>query len=343
VFLNLQSLWRQLRSPVFILLFSFFGGALGYRFFYPEETWTKLFLMTAVTLSTVGYGDMLGVKHNPGAAWYSMFLIIVGMGVVLYSVSVVTAFILEGKLAELLARRYLERKVARMKDHYILCGAGQTGIHVIGEMQAMNRNFIVLESSPEKRADVQDKFPGTRILMGDATSDELLEKANIRQARGIIAALSSDKDNLFLTITARMLNPELQIISRAIDLSMRDKLIKAGANYVVSPNHAGGVRMALEITRPHVVSFVDRLLLPHDHDQHFDEFVIPDDSSLVGRTLREAAIPERTGLTIIACNDEQGDNWIFNPGADMPLQAGAVLLFIGDRKQQADLRRLFAS
>ena len=339
--LNLKSLWRQLRSPVFLLLFSFFGGTLGYRFFYPDETWTKLFLMTAVTLSTVGYGDMLGVGNNPGAAWYSMLLIILGMGVVLYSVSVVTAFILEGKLTELLALRYLERKVARMKDHFILCGAGQTGIHVIGELKAMNRDFIVLEASPEIQREVQHRFPGTRILLGDATSDDLLEKANITQAHGIIAALSSDKDNLFLTITARMLNPDLQIISRAIDLSMRDKLTRAGANYVVSPNHAGGVRMALEITRPHVVSFVDRLLLQRDDEMHFDEFVVPEDSAMIGRTLREAAIPERTGLTIIACNDERQARWTFNPGAEMRLEAGAVLLFIGRQEQHERLRRLF--
>lgn len=298
--------------------------------------------MTAVTLSTVGYGDLLGVEHKPLAAWYSMALILMGMGVVLYSVSVVTAFILEGKLAELVLRHYIERKAARMKRHYIICGAGQTGIHVIEEMEALGQDFIVVDQSSETLHEVRHRFPRLSILIGDATNDEVLEKAGIRKARGLIATLSNDKDNLFLAVSARLLNPDLQIISRAVDLSMADKLKKAGANYVVSPNMTGGVRIALEIIRPHVVSFVDELLRGRGSDMHFDEYVIPDEGPFGGRRLRDCRIPEKTGLTIIAySHDGREGNWVFNPGADLELRAGGVLLFIGNQSQHNLLEKLF--
>lgn len=231
-----QSLWREIRLPFSLLFCTFIGGALGYKFFFPEVSWTRLFYMTAITLSTVGYGDILGTEQKPLAAWYTMFLMLAGMSMVVYALSSFTAFIVEGRLTHLLLENQIRRKISRMKGHYIVCGAGTLGVHVIQEILHSREQVIVLDTDRDRLNWLKEKFPDLIALHGDATLEADLMEANIAEAAGLVAALSNDKENLFLTLTARQMNPELKIVSRAIDISLHKRLKIAGADYIVSPN-----------------------------------------------------------------------------------------------------------
>ena len=339
---SFRALFRKIRLPFFLLGLLFFGGAAGYKLIFPQETWEHLFLMTAITLSTVGYGDFLHIENNSLASWYTMALIVTGMVLVLYSVSSLTAFIVEGDIKEVFFVKSMKRKIARMQNHYIVCGAGRTGVHVISELFSTGQEFIVIEKDPRVAEEIRAEFPGTPVLVGDSSSDALLEEARISHARGLVATLSSDKDNLYLTISARMLNPDMQIASRAIETTMTKKLKKAGADHVVSPNFIGGMRIASEILRPHVVTFLDRMLRGKDTSIRVEEVKIQADSRLAEKNLRDSKIYEKTGVTIIAYSPPGDDerDFIYNPSANLRLEAEGILVFIAGSKQTGRLKKM---
>lgn len=226
-----------------------------------------------------------------------------------------------------------------MENHYIICGAGETGVHVIREMVAVNQSCVVIETTEEKKQEVVLEFPNVPVLVGDATTDHMLEKAGIDRARGLVAALSNDKDNLFLTVSAKMLQPRLTIVSKAIDLTMIKKLKRAGASRVVSPNYIGGMRMASEILRPHVTNFLDRMLRGTDKSIRVEEVVIPKESSLIGKKIGEVNFYDSCGINILALG-RGGDHFEYNPGPDVSLGANDVLLYIGTTEQERLLENL---
>jgi len=337
----LQLLIEKVRLPLTILFFSFFFGAIGYKILFPEKNWVTVFYMTAITLSTVGYGDILGVERSEVAELYTIFLIFIGMGAVLYAVSSVTAFIIEGDLKNLLVEHSKIRRLKKMKNHYIICGAGQTGFQVIKELHFSNELIVVLEKEEKKIQLLEKEFPGIICLQKDATEEESLLEAQIQTAKGLVAVLSNDKDNLFLVITARFLNPNLKIISRAIDLSIESKLIRAGANYVVSPNHIGGLRIANVLIRPHAVSFLDRMLRNKTGMFRVDEIYVEEGSYLDGKTFKESNIQKYVGVYIFAYYPKMGvGECIYNPSSDLLIKAGSVLVFIGNRDQHEKIKQM---
>ncbi|MBI2520184.1 MAG: NAD-binding protein [Bdellovibrio sp.] len=342
--IDFKTVWAKLRLPFLLSFVTLFGGSFGYHCLYPNEPWWRLLYMTSITLSTVGYGDIFQIEHSPVATLYTMLLMLAGMGLVLYSVSTITAYVLEGHLGELFLAQSIRRRVAHMKDHFIICGAGETGIHVISEMYHGKHGFIVLEADTTKRDKVRALFPDCCVLIGDATSDELLKEAKIASAHGLVAALSNDKDNLFLTISARMLNPKIKIVSKAIDLTLVGKLKTAGADYVVSPNFIGGMRMASEMLRPHVVTFLDRMLRGKEKAARIEEVVVPQNSSLCGKSLEEAHIYQECGLYIMALKSgETGSDFIYNPPLETRLNEGTILLYIADMEQHKKMHHLFSN
>ena len=331
--------WKKLAIPLYLLLFTLVFGTLGYKIIYPEVPLLKLIFMTGITISTVGYGDVLGVENSPIALAYTMLLMLVGMGLVLYSISIVTAFILEGNLRHAFVVERIRRRVKHMENHFIICGAGETGIHVIREMFHTDQDFVVIESDESRRGKLNKEFPKCNVLIGDATSDQLLNQAGIDRCRGLVAALSSDKDNLYLVVTAKMINPHINIVARAINLSMIDKLKNAGAKYVVSPNFIGGMRMASEILRPNVVSFLDRMLRGKDKSIRVEEVTIPPSSPIIGETIDSAKIFDRCGINIIALG-KKSNEFFYNPGPQTEISSGDVLLYIGNVEQEKRLEKL---
>jgi voltage-gated potassium channel len=321
------------------LIALFFIGVVGYTVLErnnPDEEWTLLHAvyMTVITLTTVGYTDY---NMSDAGKLFTVFLLIGGFGVFAYSVSVATAFIVEGQLREIFRRRKMLKAIDKLSNHLIICGVGDTGLHALDEMIQMDANFVVIEQD-EERINYLLETRNFLYVHGDATEDDVLIRAGIENARGLIASLSRDQDNLFVVLSAKQLNPHLRVVSKAVEDNSPQKLFKAGANDVVQADQIGGLRLASLVMRPIVVDFLD-IMLKHQVSTRFEESVIQPGSELLGMTLVEARIPDRTGLVVVAVRDSAG-NFIYNPSGRLTLNVGSALIVIADSEQLQRLHKL---
>ena len=223
------------------------------------------------------------------------------------------------------------------QTNYIVCGIGDTGIHALEEMIQMNMDFVAIERDQE-RIDHELVTKDFLYVHGDATEDEVLIRAGVERARGLIASLSRDQDNLFVVLSAKQLNPRLKIASKAVEANSLSKLKQAGANEVVLPDYIGGMRLASTITRPIVVNFLD-IMLRSQETTRFAESVIQSGTPLVGLTLEEARIPDQTNLMVVAVH-KRGGEFIYNPSGGLRLEAGDGLIVIADNEQRQNLNKL---
>ena len=314
-------------------------GTAGYLFLErdnPEGEWQLLdaVYMTVITLTTVGYGNM---GMSDAGRVFTLFLLIGGFGVFTYSVTIATAFLIEGQLQSFFRQQKMIRTVDKLFNHYIICGLGDTGVHVLDEMLKAEVDFVGIEFEEERLIHLSD----TRdflYLQGDATDDELLVRAGIERAQGLVTCLSRDQDNLFVVISARKLNPRLKIASKAVEDNSPGKLITAGADEVVLPDHIGGLRLASGILQPQLVGFLESMTQNRQGAQ-FTESIIQKDSPLDGISLKAASIQEQTGLVVVAIRDSDG-GFLYNPPGDKKMVAGDALLVIANQKQLQTLHKL---
>jgi voltage-gated potassium channel len=331
---------RLLYGLVAILIVTF-GGAIGY-YLIGDGKWPfgDCIYMTAITITTVGYDEVLPhMKDVEFARSFTIILLVFGTGTIVFFASTVTAFIIEGDLSNVLFANKLKKRMKRMKDHVIVCGAGSTGRNVIEELIATGVPVIAIDTREAELKDLAAKHPEAEYtyLAGDATDDDVMAQANLPGARGLVAALSSDKDNLYLTFSARQLNPGARIIARATEIGHVDKLRRSGADAVVSPNFIGGMRMVSELLRPAAVRFLDDMLRDRRVAYRIEEVRLGDKAAGLGATLREARVRERYGMTVLAVSSSDG-SWTYNPDASEKLGAGMTLVVLGSSEQVAALR-----
>ena len=248
----------------------------------------------------------------------------------MYATSLIVAFFVEGKLQDIIRRKKMETRINQMKNHYIICGIGSIGWYVVEEMAKTHRHFVVIEKDP-KYIEILQKHDMV-YLVGDATDDEVLLSAGIKKAKGVIASLGNDQDNLFLVLTARGLNPGLRIVTRANKEDANDKFRRAGADAVISPNYIGGMRMASEMLRPAVVSFLDVMLRDKDMTLRVEEIEVPVASSKAGKSLGQANLALHSGLIILAIKDSSG-SYHFNPASGTVIKPGDFLIVMGNIEQ----------
>lgn len=317
------------------------GGTIGYQLIgHGHWTFAECIYMTVITVTTVGYGEVLpGMDQMPGARWFTIVLLVFGTGVLVYFASTITAFIVEGDLTNLLKSKRLLKRIQRMKNHTIVCGAGSTGGHIIEELLSSHMAVIAIDTDESRLQELAAKYPNEEFsyLVGDATDDDILDQAALSSSTGLVAALSSDKDNLYLVVSVRQQNPKARIIARCSELSHVDKLKRAGADSVVSPNHIGGMRMVSELLRPAVVRFLDEMLRDKRATFRIDEVRISD-GELAGKSLREAQIRERFGMTVLAIKPADDKPWSYNPDAGERLSPGMTLVVLGSPDQVKSLR-----
>jgi voltage-gated potassium channel len=307
----------------------FLSGVIGFRFFGgPETSLLQSVYMTAITISTIGYGEVVDLSHSPAGRIFNILFIMLSLGTIAFAVSSITAFIVEGELKNLLGRRRMEKDIARLKDHYIVCGSDETAQTVIRELIVTDRDFVVIEPSKE-RIDRLASLGDFLYVLGDPAEDEVLEKAGVSLAKVILLSLPSDEANLFVTITARSLNPKARIIAKGNDLKSHAKIKKAGADSVVSPSFIGGMRMVSDMVRPAVVTFLDRMLYGKGHVLRVEEVVVGKDSPLLEKTILESAVRERTGALLVAVRKGKTGDYEFNPAPDRVIQENDVFIFIG--------------
>ena len=258
----------------------------------------------------------------------------------MYAVTSLTAFLVEGNLARMLRRHKMDQRIKDMKNHYIVCGCGITGRMIIDELVKTGHTVIVIDTDESLIEKVTEKENVSSIL-GDATDDEILEKARIGEALGLFAVLGSDKDNLYLTVSASALNPRMKIVARAREQGLKPKLIRSGAGEVISPEMIGGLRMASVMIRPGVVTFLDKMMRAGKGAAiRFDEVDIDESSPLAGKRFGEARVFDRTGLNVMAVMWDEDREIVYNPGDDFELKAGMTLVVVADEEQKKKLEKL---
>src|SRR5262245_12016455 len=309
---------------------------VGTVVFYLVEGWSLLdsLYVTAQTVTTVGYGDITP-RTTWGRAFATLFMM-VGVGVVLYALTSTVQSIVQSELVATFGQRRLTRKMSKLQNHFIICGAGRVGGHLIHSLQGNNDLFIVIEKDPQKVAELMDMH--IPVLVRDATLEETLQEAGVDHARGLAACLPDDADNVYVVLTARDLNPNLHIVARAAEEQAEAKLIRAGANRVVAPTIIGGHRMAVALTKPAVGDFLDSITA-NKLDLGFEQLEIEPASTLVGRKLSESNIRSELDIVVVSIRRSDGEV-IFNPSGEAIIQSGDMLIASGKAEALIKLHAL---
>jgi voltage-gated potassium channel len=308
-------------------------GIIGYRVI---EGWSFLdsLYMTVTTITTVGYKEI----HPLSSAGqiFTIFLIIGGVGGALYVLTTIMQYILEGQFGITMGRRRMKARIARLKGHFILCGYGRVGQEIARTFSEERTPFVVIENNEERLAKAERD--GYLCLLADATSDEVLKEAGIERARGLVAALGSDADNTYITLSTRGLRPDLFIEARSSGREAEVKLKMAGADRVISPHLIGGHRMAMLALRPAVVDFIDTVTYRPGRELQLENVDVAGGSSLVGQTM--GRVREKVGITVLAMRKQSG-KLLANPPDKEVIEDGDRLIVIGTQKRLAALESIF--
>ena len=327
-------LWSFLALCV-VLLF----GTLGYKVLVPGAPLWRCLYMTAITITTVGYKEVLQVSDEPVGAAFTVVLLFLGLGVLLYTVSAATAFVVEGDLTEALRRRKMEKRIAAMSGHYVVCGAGDTGLRAALELVSTGRAVVIVDNDPRRIARLGRLLPNVPHLHADASEDDALLTAGVERAAGLVSALGEDKDNVFVALSARRLAPRLRIVARAVEERTVPKLKTAGADEVVSPNQIGGLRMASALVRPGTVNFLDTMLHGPGPAVRFEDLVIGEKSDLAGKSLAEASLTREADVLVVAVRTPGKDDFRYGPPASTRLVPGMSLVILGRSEDVLRLQR----
>ncbi len=329
---NLNILSR-LRSALVIFSIVLISGVIGYRLI---EEWSVLesLYMTVITISTVGFGEVGAL--SPTGKIFTMCLIIGGVGTGIYALGIIIEFLVEGHLKGIVGERRMRKKIDGLKKHYIICGYGRVGRQVAKEFKKTKAPFVIVENDPEiiARFDEESLF----FVEGDATNDRILELAGITKAKGLISAVNTDADNIFVVLSAKTLNPEIFIVARANSGESKEKLKKAGADRVISPAVIGGRRMAALVIKPIACDYLDIVTHGEDLEFQLEELKIKQNSKILDTTLGDADIRSKTGALILAI--KRSGTYNTNPSASMKILEDDVLIVIGTKEQLEALQSL---
>jgi voltage-gated potassium channel len=322
---------RNAIQTLVLLALILLAGTLGYHFL---EGWSLLdaVYMTVITLATVGYGETHPLSVS--GRIFTMFLILGGMGIILYGVSELTAFVVEGGMTGLLRRNKMTKLIKKLSHHYIVCGTGNNGHYVIEELVRTKRTVVVVEKDRHKVNELLDR--GIPAIEGDASNDAVLEAAGIHRAAGLVTTLPEDKDNLFVVITARGLNDKIRIIAKIDDVGARDKFLRSGADSAVSASSIGGLRMASEMIRPDTVTFLDAMLRDNS-TLRVEDIHVGASSSFVGKTINECDVLHSHKTLVVA--KKHGTEFEFNPEGTHRLAAGDTFVVIATPQNLEQVRK----
>jgi len=332
----------QLKRGFVLVIVVILIGTGGY-YLLGHEKWSLLdcLYMTIITVCTVGYGEVIPVDTVHFGRLFTILLIVFGTGSMVFFGSAIVALFVERDIGQLWRKKKMEKQIASISNHVIVCGAGTVGRQVITELIVTKTPFIVIEKN-EKRIEELKKLLKMHDLLyvtGDATDDDVLREAQIERARGVAIVLPSDKDSLIVTVTARQLNKDIRIVARCHEPDNMQRILKAGASSVVSPNVIGGMRIVSEMIRPQVVEFLDLMLRDKDKNLRIEEALIPDNSNLIGKTLQDTWIRKITNLLVLAIKHPTTLKYIYNPGPDTVIEKGTILILLGTTDEVIKFRQ----
>jgi len=313
-------------------------GTAGYRYLTDwSYSIVDCLYMTIITLTTIGYGEIVDMSHNPTARIFTMCLAVSGIGTLTYVISTATAFVVEGELSEAVRRRKMEKAVASMSGHYIVCGLGVVAQQIIHELAQTKREFVVVVKDAEARKAGGKDHEKLLVMEGDPTDTDVLLAAGAAAAAGVFAVMDDDNENVIIALTARQMNASLRIVTQCLDPKNGTKMKAAGASATVSPTYIGGLRMASEMIRPTVVSFLDMMLRDKDLSLRVEEIPAP----CPGKTLRDLGLGDYPNSLLLAIRGAGG--WRFNPPADHRLEKDSVLVVMTTPDERERVSRHVAS
>ena len=312
---------------------------LGTVVFHLLEGWSIVdsLYASAQTVTTVGFGDV-APRTFYGRIFASFFMLF-GVGIVLYALTTTVQSIIQSEMLSTFGHLRRSLKMSKVRDHFIICGAGRVGSNLIRGLQGTEDPFVVIESDRRKVEELSDQ--GIAVLVRDATLEESLREAGVEHARGLATCLPEDADNVYVVLTARDLNPKLHIVARAAEEQAESKLIRAGANRVVAPTIIGGHRMAMALTKPAVGDFLDSVTA-NELELGFEQLEIETGSKLIGRKLRETVIRSELNIVIVSVRRNDG-TIIFNPSGETQILNGDMLVAIGNAESLRKLNDLARS
>jgi voltage-gated potassium channel len=322
---------RHLKIIILLIIFVIAAGTLGYMLLTGSSLLDCLY-MTVITITTVGYEEIF--EPSSQLLIFTIILIISGVAVIFYGLTVVMQMAVEGQIRKILGRKRMQKELKKLKNHYILAGYGRVGKIVYGEFKKLGQPVVVIENDPE----ILDEINKENILhvVGNSTEDETLIEAGIERARGLVSAIPAEADNVYLTLSARQLNPAIKIIARSDTERAERKLFRAGANRVICPHRLGGMRMAYSILRPNVVDFMELESAGKDLDISIEEIIVPTGSNLDGVELKDSDLKRELDLMVVAI--KKPDKGIhYYPSASTTIHVGDVLVLLGRKENLAKL------
>jgi voltage-gated potassium channel len=333
-----MALRKRLLFALALLLILIVVSVTGYRLLGgPSITVLQALYMAVITLAGVGYGEIVDTSHNPALRVFNIGIVLFGVAITVYVFSVVAAFLVEVEFANPFWRRIMQRRISEIKDHYIVCGIGDTGRHAVAELQKTKTPHVVVDSSEENIKKQRELHPEVSAdmlyVIGDATEEDVLQKAGLERARGLIAAMPHDKDNLVVTVIVRQRFPKMRIVARCACRKFADRMLRAGANSTVSPSQIGGLRMASELIRPHVVGFLDLMLKEQGKTLRVEEIEVRASSSWAGSALHDLNLKGRYNLLVLGLKSPTGESvseLVVNPPDDAVVGRQAVIIAMGD-------------
>lgn len=327
---------KKILLMIFSITFIFLFGTLGFMIIEKANFFDSLY-MTVITISSVGYTDILNL--TPIGRVFNIFLILIGASVVIYNLSSLTSFLVEGELKDLLKGAKLKKMIKNLTNHHIICGSGTTAYKIIEDLKQKNENFIIIDSNKENIAFLKREFgEGCLIIESNPTRDEILLEAGIKEAKTLISVLPTDSENLFVSLSAKALNEECIVITRTTDYNNESKFHKAGADYIISPTKIAANKISGIATRKNISEYIN-LINESDVEDYSLEFIeIGNNSSLLGKTLLEAKIPNETGLIVMGI--ESDGKMKMNPNSSSIIKNNAKLLVFGTNEQLQILKKL---
>lgn len=315
-------------------------GTMGYSIF-GEGRYSVVdcLYMTIITITTIGYGEIIDLSNKPLARVFTIFIAFSGIGIAAYLFSNVTAFMVEGRLQEIFWRRKMEKMIGKLKQHYIICCVEGVGFYIAKELKSTQRPYVIVDHAKARAERVIGHLDNELFLEGDPTDSDLLIKAGINNAQGLFAVARDDNENLVISLTAKTLNSGLKVVATCNDLKNTEKIKKAGADAIVSPSFIGGLRVVSEMIRPTVVSFLDTMMRDKEKNLRIEEISITE--SFVNKPIKTLSLKKYPNILLLAI--KRKESWVYNPSENYILQQDDILIFMSSPEERNELEKILIS